>query len=205
MRSGRLYRSDSLAKLDGADLQTFGTLGIRTVIDLQRPAEVEVHGHIDLPGLRYLNIAPDHEMWVPGPYDEIAGPARYLADRYLDMARDGYTGFVAVLDVIADADNSPTVVHCFAGKDRTGVLMALTLSLLGVNDDDIATDYAISDEWSSTNAPAELPMHWVVAPREAMVLFLQDLNTKYGSAEQYVLDAGLPPSRITALRSHLLG
>src|SRR5262249_10087630 len=146
--------------------------GIRTVIDLQRPDEVARHGHVPAgPRRRYLNIAPEHALWEPEPYDRLAGPARYLADRYLDMARDGRAGFVSVLSVLAEADNAPAVVHCFAGKDRTGVLIALTLGLLGVDDDAIADDYGLSNEWSASHAPPEMPEHWVVAPREAMVLF----------------------------------
>jgi protein-tyrosine phosphatase len=207
VRSGRFYRSDSLAKLalSEADVATFVALGIRTVVDLQRPSEIAVHGHIDLPGLRYVNIAPDHEPWDPEPYDAVAGPARYLADRYLDMVYTGGPGFAAAVAVLADEDSAPAVVHCYAGKDRTGVLTALTLSLLDVDDEVIADDYAISDVWSSESAPAELPYHFVAAPRDAMVLFLRDFRTRYGSAVDYLSRSGFTGADADRLRRHLLG
>ena len=205
VRPGRLYRSDSLAKLTHADTEKFASLGIRTVIDLQRPDEVAALGRIpDAPGRRYINIAPKHDLWDPEPYDRVAGPPRYLADRYLEMARDGQAGFVRALTLLADAESAPAVVHCFAGKDRTGVLIALTLGLLGVADDAIADDYAISESWSATHAPAEMPRHWVVAPRDAMLLFLSDFRRAHLSIDAYVAAAGCGPDRVANLRAHLL-
>ncbi len=205
VRSGRFYRSDSLANLGASavDSATFVALGIRTVVDLRRAAEVAESGRVDLPGLRYVNIAPRHALWEPEPYDRAAGPARYLADRYLDMARDGRAGFAAVLAVVAEAGNAPVVVHCLAGKDRTGVLVALALSLLDVADDLIADEYAISDAFAA-QAPPHLPAHWVGAPREAMLMFLADFRARHGSAVQYLLDGGLSERDVHRLRAHLL-
>ena len=206
VRSGRFFRSDSLANLgtSAGDVAAFGALGIRTVIDLQRPSEVAQHGHIDLPGVRYLNIAPAHQPWNPEPYDAEAGPARFLADRYLDMVATGGNGFAAAIRVLADNRAAPTVVHCFAGKDRTGVLVALTLSLLGADDETIADDYAITDGWASTHAPDDLPTHFVVAPRDAMILFLSDLRIRHGSAADYLARSGFTAADADRLRGHLL-
>jgi protein tyrosine/serine phosphatase len=208
VRSGRFYRSDSLAWISAheADLAAFGALGIRTVIDLQRPEEIAVHGHIpDTPDRRYLNIAPDHALWDRATYDEIAGPPRYLADRYLDMARTGRADFAKVLSLLADPETAPVVVHCFAGKDRTGITVALTLGLLGVTDDVIADDYAISNTWPDTHAPPpEMPAYFVVAPRAAMMLFLHDLRAEYGSVEEYANAAGFGPDCVADLRVTLL-
>ena len=105
------------------------------------------------------------------------------------------------------------VVHCVAGKDRTGVVCALTLSLLGVSDDDIATDYARSTannrryvEWARRNGQ---PGAWCsrrggTPPPRPMHQFLAGLRQRYGSAERYLCEAGLDPEEISALRRHLL-
>jgi protein-tyrosine phosphatase len=205
VRTGMLYRSDSLATLSDTDIVTLGGLGIRTVIDLRRAVEVEKYGRIaDVDGRRYYNIPPQHELWEESGYDEQAGPARFLADRYAELARDGADGFGQALRIIADADAAPTVVHCFAGKDRTGVLIGLTLALVGVDDDAIALDYGISEAWSASHAPAELPKHWTLAPAETMTMFLDDLRRTYGSIERYAESAGIGPDSVTALRSTLL-
>lgn len=205
VRTARLYRSDTLAKISDEDLRVFADLGVRTVVDLQRPSEIAQRGRIaDAPGRRYVNIPPEHAPWGTHAYDETDGPVRFLADRYRDLARDGHAGFGTALGILADESAGPVVVHCYAGKDRTGVLIALTLGLLGVADDEIADDYARSDAWTRTSAPADLPKHWTVAPREAMVEFLAVLRDDYGSVERYATGASVTPEQIAALRSHLL-
>ena len=205
VRPGVIYRSATLASLTDRDAVTLGEMGIRTIIDLRRPDEVSTLGRVaDATGRRYINIAPTHALWDNADYDEAAGPARYLADRYLDLANDGIVEIGSALRLISTDDAPPTLVHCFAGKDRTGVLIALTLALVGVSDQGIADDYARSDDWSRNHAPADLPPHWVVAPREAMLIFLADLREAYGSVERYAATAGVDSAEVAALRALLL-
>jgi protein tyrosine/serine phosphatase len=215
VRRHRLYRSDSLHRLDGGDLAAFTALGIRTVVDLRRPSEVARDGRVPAyDGLVYQHIHPEHAFWEESAYSEELGMARYLADRYRDLATTGSAGLVAAIEVIADAEAAPVVVHCVAGKDRTGVVCALTLSLLGVADDEIAEDYARTiegsarfSEWIATTLPASTPVPapFLGCPAEAMSLFLAELRDRHGSVQRYLVDAGLAPSRIDALRAHLLG
>jgi protein tyrosine/serine phosphatase len=213
---GRLYRSDSLHRLTVEEGERLTALGIRTVLDLRRPYEIARDGRVpELPGLEYYNLHPVHQEWNPGLYDERAGAHRYLADRYLDMAEEGIEGFGAALRLIADARRAPLVMHCFAGKDRTGVLAALTLGLLGVDETDIATDYAAS---AAAQAPigAQIgrdhgalaleppPAHFLACPPLAMRTFLRELAGRYGSLVDYARAAGVNALHIKALRAHLL-
>jgi protein-tyrosine phosphatase len=213
---GRLYRSDSLHRLTAEEGEKLTALGVRTVLDLRRPYEIARDGRVpELPGLTYYNLHPVHREWRPGQYDERAGAHRYLADRYLDMAEEGIEGFGAGLRLIADPGRAPLVMHCFAGKDRTGVLAALTLALLGVDDADIATDYAAS---AAAQAPlgAQLrrdhagraveppPAHFLACPPLAMRTFLRELSERYGSVTGYARTAGVNELHIQALRAHLL-
>ncbi|GAB3153821.1 hypothetical protein GCM10027290_47330 [Micromonospora sonneratiae] len=214
VRWQRLYRSDSPHRLAGADQTAFTALAVRTVIDLRRPTEVARDGRIpDCGGLAYQHIHPKHQQWDEIPYEERLGVARYLADRYRDLAESGAAGLAQALGVIADHDSAPVVVHCVAGKDRTGVVCALTLSLLGVSDADIATDYALSSaaaERFNAYLREHLPEHaaapkaYHASPAEAMLLFLSELRQRHGSVERYLLGAGLEPAQVTALRAHLL-
>jgi protein-tyrosine phosphatase len=214
VRWGRLYRSDSLHRIEETDREAFGALGVRTVVDLRRPHEVSRDGRVpDYVGLAYRHIHPEHREWDEVPYDESRGLARYLAERYLDLAETGGTGIASALGVIADADAAPLVVHCVAGKDRTGVVCALTLSLLGVADAEIAEDYALSTAaserftaWLRAQVPdtAPLPPAFLASPVEAMLLFLAGLRERHGSVEAYVLEAGLSRGEITAMRANLL-
>lgn len=214
VRWRRLYRSDSLHRLDETDRAAFAALGVRTVIDLRRPYEVSRDGRVPgHDGLTYQHIHPEHREWHEHPYDERESLARYLADRYRDLAETGAAGLGRAVAVIADADAAPVVVHCVAGKDRTGVVCALTLSTLGVSDADIAADYALStaaaERWSAwlatSGPPADPPPRpFLSSPAEAMALFLAELRDRHGSVEDYLMAAGVSRAQLAALRDHLL-
>jgi protein-tyrosine phosphatase len=214
VRWRRLFRSDSLHRIHQGDADAFAALGVRTVVDLRRPKEISRDGRVpEYEGLRYHHIHPEHAVWRASDIDPDAPLERWLADRYLDLARDGAQGLGRALRVVADADAAPLVVHCVAGKDRTGVVCALTLSLLGVADDDVAEDYALSTAASQRftawmreahpDAP-ELPEPFLASPAGAMKLFLADLRRLHGSIEGYVDTTGVTADHVAALRTHLL-
>ncbi|GID98130.1 tyrosine-protein phosphatase [Amorphoplanes digitatis] len=212
VRWRRIFRADSLHRLRGDDLETFSELGVRTVIDLRRVFEVEAHGRVpEAEGLAYHNLVIEHVDW------ETVAPSlpheRWLADRYLNFAEDGRAGLAAALSLIADPDAAPAVVHCMAGKDRTGVVCALTLSLLGVSDADIAADYALTEvamasltDYLMRSKPEMVQdkYHMFDCPQDAMLLFLSDLRDRHGSVEKYVREIGISAEQIAALRDHLL-
>jgi len=215
VHSGRLYRSDSLHRLTEQECAQLRTLGVRTVLDLRRPHEIERDGRIrDTSGLAYVNIHPVHREWNPANYDPTDGPARFLADRYLDMAEEGVDGLGEALRFLSDGDHAPVVMHCFAGKDRTGVLAALTLCLLGVPDPHIAADYARSEPARAPVPAAVLagsgavaaapPVGLMACPPDAIMIFLTELRLRYGSVVGFAAHAGVTPEHVVALRGHLL-
>ncbi|MEU8260671.1 tyrosine-protein phosphatase [Micromonospora sp. NPDC048999] len=214
VRRSRLYRSDSLHRIDETDRTAFTALGIRTVIDLRRHSEVARDGRVPAyDGLRYRHIHPEHRAWAEQLYVPGTSLTRYLADRYADLARTGTAGLAEAIGLIADSANAPVVVHCVAGKDRTGIVCGLALAVLGVSDDDIAADYALSTEasarfsaWVAATMPEaeELPPPFLASPTEAMLLFLTELREGYGSVEGYLRHAGLTDAQLAALRAHLL-
>ncbi|WP_221207347.1 tyrosine-protein phosphatase [Streptosporangium becharense] len=210
VRWRRLYRSDSLHRLADDDLDRYHALGIRTVIDLRHPDEVEFRGRAPH-GPGYHNLPLEHRRWnVRDDYRPDAGIARFFADRYREVSQDGRAEIRSALEVIADAGNAPVVIHCAAGKDRTGVLTALVLRLLGVAEEDVIADYALTGRatprflayWEQEH-PGE-PPPWPGfgrAPAEAMRLFLAEL----GPVRDYCLRTiGLDRLAISALREHLL-
>lgn len=214
VRWRRLFRADSLHRLRGADLEAFGALGVKTVVDLRRDFEIERHGRVPhADGLDYRNVVVEHVDWdsIPQPVD--IPHERWLADRYLNFAEDGGVGLAAALSLVADPAAAPAVVHCMAGKDRTGVVCALTLSLLGVSDTDIAEDYALTEsamasltEYLMRTMPGEVQdkYHMFDCPEDAMLLFLADLRERHGSVEKYVREIGVSAEQVAAMRDHLL-
>ncbi|MEV6523411.1 tyrosine-protein phosphatase [Longispora sp. NPDC051575] len=213
VRWGRLYRSDSLGKLAGADMDTFTALGVRTVIDLRYPFEIEARGRVpQTPGLAYHNLSVEHRPYSQPRLGPEVRVAPFLAEKYAEVALDGAAELRTVLELIAADANAPVVFHCAAGKDRTGIVAALVLGLLGVSEADIAADFALTnlatDRSVADYVASGRPLTWPgygQAPAELMVLFLADLTRTYGSLPDYVRDhLGLDDGVVAELRAHLL-
>ncbi|MEU4577890.1 tyrosine-protein phosphatase [Nonomuraea sp. ATR24] len=214
VRWQRLYRADSLGWLAGPDLETFRALGVRTVIDLRHPFEVDRHGRVpDEHGLAYHNLPIEGRRWQFATFDEAEGVPRFLADRYLEVTEDGVDNLRTALETVCRADSAPAVIHCAAGKDRTGLLTAMILAVAGVADDDIVADYELTGlaterfiaDWRARHPDEELWPGFGLAPAEAMRLFLADLADRHGSVESYVTGVvGLSPDAVGELRAHLL-
>jgi protein-tyrosine phosphatase len=220
VRTGVLYRSDSLSTLTDDDVRhCVDRLRLRTVVDLRAGHEVDRfrHGPLEAEGVSFLHMPivdetrrpPDAETEAPG-VDAMTLERIYLMmlDRFADR-------FAAVLGVIADAGSHPLVFHCAAGKDRTGLVAALVLGLLDVHDDVIAADYALTAHVmptlierhrarATTGHEPEVGRQMWAAEAPAMRAVLQDLRDRHGSIEGYVRAAGLGSAEIAALRAALL-
>ncbi|MFC0038280.1 tyrosine-protein phosphatase [Actinomadura rayongensis] len=214
VRWGRLFRSDALGKLKGTDHERFRSLGIRTVIDLRYPWEVKRSGRIphDL-GVTYYNLSVERHPYDQAGQEPDVDPARFLAAKYAEVAHDGVAELRRALEIIAD-DTAPLVFHCHSGKDRTGLLAMLVLSLLGVREDDIVADFALTElaterlvaEWHAKHP--ELTLRWPAygrAPAAIMRLFLDDLRARYGSVHGYAVEQlEVGDDLVAALRRQLL-
>ncbi|MFF9066995.1 tyrosine-protein phosphatase [Streptomyces sp. NPDC014891] len=212
-----LYRSDSLAKLAGpdpADLERFRALGVTTVIDLRYPWEIAAKGRLpETEEVSWHNLSIEHRPYDQAEIDPELDPWRYLADRFAEVAEDGAVELRTALEVIAAADG-PLVFHCASGKDRTGLLAAVVLSLLGVPDEDILTDFALTEraterlvaDWRAAHPGRAL--RWPSygrAPADVIRLFLEDLRARHGSVDAYVTGhVGLDPAVAPALRARLV-
>ncbi|MFD4605653.1 tyrosine-protein phosphatase [Streptomyces sp. NPDC058464] len=220
IRPGRLYRADSLGKLrEGTrDWDRFLSLGIRTVVDLRHPWEAEGRGRVPShPSFTYHNLSIEHR-----PYDQAAlapdiDPGPYLAERYMEVAEDGVTEIRRALELVALSAESdtPLVFHCASGKDRTGQLAALILTLAGVPEPTVVEDFTLTEratpallaDWKARNEGREPTwLGFGRAPASAMLLFLSALNARYGSTEEYVTRAvGLDANALReTLRTTLL-
>jgi protein-tyrosine phosphatase len=163
----RLFRADGLSRLTKNDFATLASLGIVTVIDLRTVLEADTQGRFpgDVDGVSYHHLPLTDTL--PGEEETPEWDrASFVADRYLGMLTEGTATVTAALSLLADPGNQPAVFHCSVGKDRTGVLSALVLGFLGVPDDVIVADYALS--------------------YEAMLLILAHLKERYPEASEIV-------------------
>jgi protein tyrosine/serine phosphatase len=152
-RTGVLLRSDNLQDLTSDDVEELRRRGLGTVVDLRTSAEVELLGPGPLHGAGvkhlHLDLIPHGfegrsvlERTVP---DENA-PDHAVDHLYFDYVRDAPEALATALRTIADPTSGAVLVHCAAGKDRTGVVVAVALSLVGVRREAVVADYARTDE-----------------------------------------------------------
>lgn len=216
VRWRQLFRSDALHHLSPRDVERFTReLGIRHVVDLRSSAELDAEGRGPLAaGSARFHHLPLFDEEIPEDQRRPAADLE-LAERYFLMAEFARAVVAKVIVTLAAAD-APAVYHCAAGKDRTGVVSAILLGLLGVRDEIIVADYAASQDnldavierllatRSYQDMLRTLPEDTLHARPETMSSLLGRLRERYGSVEGYATESGVPESSLARLRERLL-
>ena len=204
IRWGMLYRSARIDLSQPATRDKLNHLGIRTVIDLRTPSESPLPAgtlpgqprvvHIPIPVDCLTDILADIDQQRIQP--DTIGRIVERINRHIVAANA--PAFRQMFDILLDKENYPAVIQCSTGKGRTGIASALVLSALGVNDDDIMTDYRLS----RFNIPTaisyvyELP----VRSQEALITLFSarenflnaakdEIERTYGSVDEYLTKA----------------
>jgi protein-tyrosine phosphatase len=216
VRWRRLFRSDSLSPVTDEDAQFLtGELGLLAVIDLRTSKEVEREGR---GGLADVALHYHHIPLVDDVEDDPARPWDHsLGEAYAHMLGKRAARLSEALEAIAtEVSEHPTVFHCVAGKDRTGIVAALVLGLLAVSDEDIVADYALTQEVMTamieryprralkSSAGSPYPSSILRAEADTMRQTLVALADQYGSAAGWASSAAVDPAVITKLRDALL-
>jgi protein-tyrosine phosphatase len=179
---GRIYRSGQLSDVDAATaLRIEAELGLRTVVDLRTSLERRFNG----PGA--LGEMGSVAQWHMPLFETIRSEwelptewtSRAIADRYEEMLADGAATVASLLRKLCEREAYPVLIHCAAGRDRTGIVIALFLSLLGVEREVIAADYALSPSEDGTAEP------------ETIRLLLDSLDRTHGSVRGFFLAHGV--------------
>ncbi len=210
-----LFRSDALHHLTPADVsRMLGEFAIGEIVDLRSSGELRSEGR----GLLATESARFHHVPLFDaalPEDTKQAAEYTLADRYFLMAEYAREPIARVIKTLADS-TAPAVYHCAAGKDRTGVISAILLALLGVCDELIIADYAASqeklDEIIDRLLTSEgyqgmleaLPPETLHAEPETMVSLLERIRARYGSMHGYARGIGVSDESIQRLRERLL-
>ncbi|HEU5013442.1 MAG TPA: tyrosine-protein phosphatase [Roseiflexaceae bacterium] len=212
-RWGALLRSDSLQALLTESQQALVTAGLQTVIDLRSEEEITRWPNVFAASedVRYYNLPLTSS---PGMYEGTTPPT--LFDLYRDYLDHHHDELRAIFEAIAAPEAAPVLVHCFIGKDRTGLVTALALSAVGVPDEIIADDYALSYDLLLARYEeirADIIANgdrldrfdpYVYSHRETMLETLAHLHEQHGSAAEYLQAAGLPDEALERLRATLV-
>jgi protein-tyrosine phosphatase len=215
-KHGVIYRGDSLDNITPSDARIlFDKLGIGAIVDLRTREEVDEQGGLafPVPYYRFSVLVEGRLGREPFPSDD---PAE-LAKVYLSNIDGGRAAVKGTFDVIA-ADlraGAATLFHCAAGRDRTGIMAALLLSLVGVTDGQIAQDYVQSNRNARrvTRKLAENPLYAnseshrpeVILLREQTILgFLRLLRERFGSPREFCLESGVSPETLSMIEEHFV-
>ena len=212
---GRYFRAGRQDRMTPGDLGRAANLGIRTQIDLRRPDEVKNcgRGPFGTLGAHYVGLS----LLPGGSYEQLNRETGTLGERYVAYLQFAPEPWRRVFEVLADASAYPVLLHCTAGKDRTGVITALLLSILGVDRRVIEADYAL------TNRDVPRQVEFVASGpgfpdgmtreaftraagvrEDAITVFLDGLEEVYGGALGFLRSIGVDNAKQDAIRENLL-
>jgi protein tyrosine/serine phosphatase len=241
--AGRILRSDNLQTLSDDDVRRLvDEVGLREVVDLRTTAEILLEGRGPLRAVpsvthRHFTLLPerghhtdvfaveeDEDVELPAEWAESILPRQTAEhDRgeppavrsYLGYLSDRPEAVVGALRALAEGGPGASVVHCAAGKDRTGVVCALALAVAGVGHDDIVADYALTAEVieavvarlaASPTYAEDMERRDVAShtPRaETMDRVLSLLDERWGGPAAWLEAHGFGPEEQAALRGRL--
>jgi protein-tyrosine phosphatase len=216
-----LFRSDALTWLTAEDIETLTSQGLQLAagFDLRTPQELALMA----PGIVFESGARHHHMpFIPQLGDDpqrmrqvALATGEIAAAEYMTMASLSHTCFYGLYNALASEDSYPAAFYCAAGKDRTGMVSAVLLRTLGVPDEQIVEDYALTGppdlermrrrlevmgrEFDPAFDPAKL-----AARPDTMQHFLRAFDEQYGSAQAFLAECGVTERVIEQVREHLL-
>ena len=186
--------------------------GVKAVLDLRSEQEIVKRPSPFEPadyGPQYL-----HLPLIDDPFADVLAQVPSMADRYRMMLDHRREAIADIMSTIANAGGA-LVFHCFAGKDRTGLIAAMLLELAGVERQAIAADYAATDEqmaaryaeWLAAAPPerVETMRDELRCPPEWMLGALDHVSERWGGVEEYLAAGGMEPAQIVRLRVKLAG
>ena len=208
-RSRVLVRSDNIRNLTPAGRESMQAYGVTTVIDLRSPSEVngDQQENVRVGGVEYV-----HRALVDDANMRRLGEAADMFERYLMMLNKRQEAFCSIFTSVADAEGG-VLFHCFAGKDRTGLVAAILLALARVPQDHIAADFAETDlqlakqyeAWINEAAPEkrDAMREELRCPPDRILGVLDYLEQEWGGVESYLEASGMTPANIDRVSAKL--
>ncbi|MGH2548438.1 MAG: tyrosine-protein phosphatase, partial [Thermomicrobiales bacterium] len=214
--SGRIIRSDSLQNLTEAGRTALVAYGVRTIIDLRLPVELE-HGPNSFASNSDASVTYVHRSLLDPTQAREVTNASTLAEHYRNNLKAGGERIAAILETIAEAPDGGVLFHCQGGQDRTGLISAFLLDIAGVPAETIVADYVLTQVLLSVGTEtflATFPPEKRAEIEEQIAFFtpaahvmsdtLAFLDQEFGSPIGYLRGAGVSESTTNRLRDRLL-
>jgi protein tyrosine/serine phosphatase len=216
IRTGALVRADDLVKLRLEGWEALREHGVTRIVDLRFADDPRREPPVDVEVVRVELMRSDLQFWheLDANLESCQTADEHLLWMYEQVLQDRPDRLAEAVGMVAEAEPGCVVVHCRAGKDRTGILVALLLAVAGVRDDAIAGDYACSEahvteviaRWiDETDDEAERRRRAMrgPAPVGVMVGFLRQLESRYGGASEYLRASGVSDATLERIRNRL--
>ena len=229
-RKGVFYRAENLARLNPEGVKTVQGLGLKTVLDLRNTGEIGrepdpfqsgekiTYVNIDMIGKAVPTaVAADGAYRINNPDGTAVFPVYNMVREYCHWLEVRVPQICRIMTELAEPDAVPLVFHCAGGKDRTGIITALLLSLAGVSNLIIAADYSHTAQNSITTYLSEVQpganetvrnagdYKREFCPPEVILVMLFWLDTKYGGTKPYLRSIGVSEQAIMRLKETLTG
>jgi protein-tyrosine phosphatase len=236
LRRGQIIRSDRLSRLTANDFQKLEDMGLKTVIDLRTRKEHDESPTIwkgdNPPRFVHLPVGDANNDWFASQRKMMKKnrfteeqSLEHMVEGYRMIAEEGTSSYQKLMELVLDESNWPILIHCNAGKDRSGVGVALILESLGVNRETIMEEYLLTNELSrieekaallskesknlsrgsryskGVSANAWLPIVGVRA--EMLEAFYTSVDEKYGSMDAFLTELGVDDEARLALAASL--
>ena len=213
MRWRRLFRADALGSLAESEAEWLRVeIGLRTVIDMQGAIDRKP-GPLETDGVTRHKVA----VWDDQMQEMLLKRDFPIsAEFYVTLAERFGPSFTDAIRLLTYEETYPAVFHCTVGKDRTGILAALLLSTLGVDDETIVEDYGLTSQvidrirdrlLASPNLPGEFKAridHTLAVEPNAIAEMLDHIRSRHGSTRDYLSRHGLREKELEDLRQALL-
>ena len=218
VKKGLYFRAGRQDRMTNKDLAQLSDLSISTQIDLRKKEEVldQGRGPLEDMGAKYINISVIPEGGSE-KLNKLVGDTGISGKRYLGYLEFGPTSWLRLFGILADEENLPVLLHCTAGKDRTGVSTAFLLSVLGVSRDIIEADYLLTNLDTERQADfiestvgypegynREKMISIAGVPKDAMKDFLDGVESKWGSVIEYLEKIGVTQEQMDQVRLNFL-
>ena len=221
-RFGSIVRADSVRQLSDEGWAALVDYGVTTIIDLRNDEERQEDPPYDVPvevlHVPFMEASEAEWKEIEERLEAVVSAAPDVSvatrDVYLIFLEHFKDNVAAGIRAVADAPEGAVLIHCMGGKDRTGLLSAFLLHVAGVDLEQIADDYALSEdrlrprheEWfaaAESDEELERLQRMAQTPAASMVGVFEELERRHGSVESFLRDSGVTDEELERARARL--